>query len=222
MVIPMLILLLVERSKLDMSWRQVGSFGVLILSIANFRIGFGEIEKAVWLYAVFGVWIGYRLVNRQSAKMGLLVLLTGLIIIGCLVLNGIVDNKFKLDLKRFYFVDGGYTKLIADVQKDATYVPFRLRPMVFNSWIIGVDSIGRGVGMIWLDRAVGVYGLLFSILLGIGILKQRMYVVLGVVFIAAITTGLSRNPDSTGLFLLVAPLLVSAGLVGWQNLTAKI
>lgn len=184
---------------------------VLTAIILTFPVISSQIpqQKMIYITLISLFWAGYRIFESKIiGKISFLICLL-VLIFSVLAANSVISADLHFDFERTFIADNDYPKTIARFQTTSVYLPYRLRSVLFNSWIIPVSLIGRGFLLFWFDQILPAIGLIALMPLAISLYRRPKLHTLGPIFIAATTAGLSRNPDTSGLYLLCLPFLIT-------------
>ena len=114
-------------------------------------------------------------------------------------------------------------------QNEAMYLPFRLRPMVFNKDVYIYDVLGNIFGFMSLNNLARVfllaniypfiYGLIESVK---NINKWSTKINLVALGVGLFCAGLNRTPDKLNYFYLLTPVVVYFMWIGFKKVNLKI
>jgi hypothetical protein len=155
------------------------------------------------------LWLSYRLITNPALKIFFLGLMFVTVIFSSLYFNGVISSDFHLDRERLFYVNSRYDYHIHRFQEWSTYLPFSWRPVIFGPWIIFTSLIGRGLSFFWFDQTTSTIGFIAVIPFLMGLLKSRQLIPLIVMFMGVSAGSLSRNPDTSTIYLLLFPPLLT-------------
>ncbi len=208
MALLIIILLLLESV---LHCFSVQKLAVLTGIVITFPVISSQIpeQKIVYLLLISLFWSIYRIFKGHIVgKISWLICLL-ILIFSVLAANSVISADFHFDAERTFIVDNDYPETITRFQTTSVYLPYRFRSIFFASWIIPISLLGRGFSLFWFDQIVPAIGLVALLPLIISLSLRPKFLTLVPIFFAAVTAGLSRNPDTSGLYLLCLPFLIT-------------
>jgi hypothetical protein len=119
----------------------------------------------------------------------------------------LISSDFHWDHERFFWVNHQYNNTIHQVRDRSIFIPYSLRPWLFNRDIYFIDIFGTAFNWFWFDKVTPVIGLLAIFPLIFGILKSGIWDLTSI-FLVVLAGSLSRNPNGSAIYLLVLPQLI--------------
>lgn len=106
-------------------------------------------------------------------------------------------------------------------QKDALYIPFRLRPLIYNDLIYINFSLSRIADFISLKTLYDILLLanLYPFFWG---LKRKKFIAFAAILVALLLIGINKSPDKFSSFFIISPILVYFILRGLEKVNTKI
>jgi len=188
-------------------------FGILsIVTMPINRMYFNNQQAPFALFSLLltlMLWIIYSLKRTSSIIKYFSLLL--IILISCLsvlYLNEIITQSFTFNYQRTFIIDNKYNEQILNYQKEALYLPYKLRPIIYGKWIFVFDVIERTFNWLWIDKFIIAFGIpiLYSSIKGILKFPQRDFVI--VFFVCALSGVIARNPNTLSIYFLLSPLAI--------------
>jgi hypothetical protein len=185
-------------------------FILLAFSSPLLHTGFGSQFQILGLLLNSVLWILWLRAPSGTGKKIVYLIIVCLIAYFSLVQNGLINPSLELNRQRLFFIDSNYGHLINRFSEWSVYLPYRFRPMVFSVWIIPVSLLGRAFSLLWFDQIIPVIGYLAVIpLLAAVAIRRQIIAPLLLVFISVLCGGLARNPNTSSVFILVLPQLIT-------------
>ncbi len=162
------------------------------------------------------LWIAYLLNRRSLLGKFLLILCLITVFFFSLYYNGIINSEFTLDRERLFFINSNFDLHIRRFSEWSVYLPYRLRNLVFSSWILSVNILGRSFSYFWFDKAMAATGMiiLLPILLALKRNFSSSIAPLLVIYASALAGSLSRDPNTSMVYFLVWPQLLTLVYLG--------
>lgn len=223
MLLVLLLLLVASEAVLaKLTKFQTLELALILISTPVFYKSLGVSFKLVALLAISVTWLTYRILKHPFLKQTCLVLVVLVTTLGVLLANGLITTHLGFDRERLAAINGNYAKKILRYRKNATYLPLRLRPIVFSSWLTLADIIPRTLNWLWLDKIASTIGiaLLYPLVLGVADPHSRkalLPLILGVAAASSI-----RQPDTSGTYILLFPFLIYLIVSGMQKINPKL
>ncbi len=180
-----------------------------------------DTARIIALGLVTLIWIGFRKFRSPALKITSLSLLFIVLVFSILYFNGVLDLHFHFDFGRTVISDAGYLPKIREFQSRALYLPYKFRPLVWGLWTIPADLVSRAVSWLWLDNFLNSIGLAATVFFIIGAVKSRHPAAWSVIITGVLATVISRNPDTSLSFLLLAPPLLTLTVSGTKYLKTR-
>lgn len=169
------------------------------------------------VYVIFGLYwlLAISVLSVVSIKFNKSILVTILLfvvgVVTIIYLGQILAPGPLIDTERLYFVNYGYGKQIGELQRQALYLPFKVRGLVFSWWYLIVDLAGKAWYAILPTKAVGLVGWPVLIISWWGLFWGKINKSRLLVFcLLTATSALHRNPNPNFLYLTLLPILLSA------------
>lgn len=108
---------------------------------------------------------------------------------------------------RFFWVESSYLPAIARFSHDATFLPFRLRAVIFNPAVIFVSILGRALSYFWLDQFLSLFGLGTLFLLVSKLKKGLQLSTFLPLFLGVLIGSLPPHPNPAGFYFFLLPLI---------------
>lgn len=149
------------------------------------------------LFLVF-IWLFWGLVKRTHSRL-IYLLFFACLILSVLYLDGFFTSRTD------WLSDFSHT--ISSYRRDSTFLPYRVRPWIFNSGILPIYIIGRTFSYFWLDWIFSLFGIgtLYLLISGIGKFPYKLHLI--AIFGAIFAGSLAHHPNPTGFYLLLLPLI---------------
>jgi hypothetical protein len=176
------------------------------------------ISKPLALVIIFTFWLIYNLSKSGVVKLFSLILTFAAVILFTLYFTGIFSSDYRLDRERIFFINNNSHYYINRFSEWSVYLPYRFRPVVFGSWILIVSSLGRVINYFWFDKATNTIGFLALIPFLIGLLKSKKILPLLIMLSGVSAGSLSRNPDTSTIYFLLLPFLLTYITIGLKYL----
>lgn len=162
------------------------------------------------------LWATYLLKHKGTIKTILLMFCILLVFVFSLYHNGLVNSEFVFDRERFFFINSGFDLQIKRFSQWALYLPYSLRDFVFAAWIIPLIVIGRSISFFWFDKAIVTVGIIGIIPIFLAIKNHfRTSIASLIIIYASVLAGsMSRDPNTSMIYFLVLPQLITLIILG--------
>lgn len=198
---------------------------IYIFSLALIPIfHYSQTQTAVYFLLTASVF--FWLVALKLPKYKHAFLSVGFLIffVGALISNGIISRYLKLNPEKFIWDVPETNQSIINHQKDALYVPYRLRLIFYNKSVYIYSIFTSVFGILNLRNIYDTLLLanIYPLCLGI----QESYknrekttnkIVLGGLGLALFTLGITRSPEKLNSLFIAAPVLVFLILLGFRR-----
>lgn len=159
-------------------------------------------------------WGSYLVLKSRAVKIGLLIFLVFFSVYLVLTNAGIL-NDGKLDLERTSWVDNRNQKVLERFSNESTFLPYRVRGVVWGKWWQGWDIVtkslyGIGGDRLWPTTGVALWGLT---MMGLVLGTNWQYLVVILAIVAAGTMARNPNLDMIGLYVLPAMICSCFGVL---------
>jgi len=210
-VLAILALLIFELRKSNKIIVLLAALMMVFMPWTRFFTDNWERNFTLALFAI--LWLLWRATKSKVIYFTVFVLTLFFI----LKFNSIIGNRILPDWERTLISDGKFFEVVHRFSDRSVFLPFRLRPLIFGNWIIIYDLIGRAVGGIWPDKFMVVTGLTAMIPIITGLIKYRSFW-LWILFFTGVAAGmLSRNPDTSTIYYLLLPPIITWYSQGWME-----
>lgn len=162
------------------------------------------------------LWAVYLLKRKQMIGKMIFWLCIILVFSFSLYHNGLINSKLVLDRERLFFVNAGFDLQIKRFSQWALYLPYSLRDLVYSSWIIPLSIFGRSLSYFWFDKSIVTTGILAIIPIILAIRNHLNSTVpsLLIIYSSVLAGSLSRDPNTSMIYFLVLPQLISLVILG--------
>lgn len=150
-----------------------------------------------------------------------------LFIYGTLVNGSIAYLNGTFDHERLLFSDQISKNIVVNRQEDALFLPYRLRPIVYNSSIFIYSALEKIFQLISLKTIydilllANIYPLIIGIVTELKIKKQNWFLYLNLIITLGLI-GINRSPDKFNSFYYAAPMFLYLILAGFKKINLKI
>ncbi len=178
------------------------------------------------LLPVFIITIGVYLGIQLKNKMGYIFVLISSIVIftSSSYYGGLINSSFKLNSERTIFGFAQLSTPVKQIEKEALYLPYRLRPIVVTTTILTRAIIGNILKFLNFNNLIGVLLLNNFVCIAIGIVsayktnKQLFYKLLILFLSALIPAAIDRQPGTVYYLYPLLPILAYLMWVGAKKI----
>jgi hypothetical protein len=152
------------------------------------------------------------------------IILVLLVIIGGLFATRVLNRDFSIDKVKLIFDMPSIRDSILQHQKDAIYLPYRLRLFLFNDSVY-IYQILRNIANFWSLTNINKIILLanvYPMILGFMYLKKnRWLIILGIVA-GSLVIGINKMVDARAATWLILPIFIYLIFMGIRKINLKI
>jgi len=154
---------------------------------------------------------------KGNKKILILSITTFIIVFSNLFFDQIITTKLKINFDRTYIYDQKQFDIVNVFHFKSIYLPYPIRKIVFGDWIIGVDIIKKFFSYFWIDNIINTIGIASILPFIFGLLYHLNYYEGIIIFTGIIAGTISRNPNTSTLFLLISPALFYITIKGLHH-----
>ena len=198
---------------------------VLLVAIPIFNTNH---QDTVLVILATGIAMLYILYIRVKFKALIIFTILIYILIAGLYAGEVIGFPFAIHKERLIFNNNRVNNLIADTQNSALYLPYNLRPLIFNSSIYLYSMLATAAEFFLIKNIssalllANLYPLFKGLILDLKYWNGgKMLICLGIFLIPFVTVS-SRSINTFNIYLLMSPLLVYFILQGLNLINKKI
>lgn len=162
--------------------------------------------------------------SARNFKMILASIILLYIVITSFYANGLIKFPFSLQTNQFIFSDDWMNLYISQMQKEALYIPYKIRLLIFNGSIYFNVALSTAAGLFMFKNLYEVllianlYPLIKGLILDLKNWdKSKTFLILCILLISFITVS-SRTVNIFDAFTLISPFLMYFILRGFSSL----
>jgi hypothetical protein len=165
---------------------------------------------------------------KEIKKISLAFVLFGVVMLGGFLTTRVVSKNFSIDKVKLISDMPSIRDAVAQHQKDALYVPYKIRLIIFNKSIY-VYQVLRNIANFWnLDNfnKIFLWGNFYPIILGLRTLwlKQRdkFWICISGLSAGSLVIGLNKMTDARGASWFMLPIFVYLFFKGIKKINKKV
>jgi hypothetical protein len=167
------------------------------------------------------IYILIRLTQKSKKKIYLLLFSIGIIVISNLYFDKIINPDLTINIDRTYIYDQKQIETISDFRFQATYLIYPIRRIIFSKWIILCDTFNKFFNYFWFNNIINTIGLASLVPFILGVAKHLSYYQILIIFLGIISGTISRNPNTSLMFLFISPVLFDLTIAGSKYIKNK-
>jgi hypothetical protein len=211
-----------------LSKKYISTFTLLVLSLLTAPLFHYQSPKLIFNIFPFLTLLILFLILRTKSKI--LVLNLGLlyILLISLFVNGIIAYPFHFQIDNTILIDQHISDAIFQHQHDALYLPFRLRPILFNGTVYLYFLLTHAFYFLSFSNLYNIFLIanFYPLITGlIKLIRQRSpekFFILGSITIAYVVIGFSRSVQEIHSLFIISPLFIYLILLGLKELNIKL
>lgn len=202
--------------------RQLGDLLIFLLPIFWFVPKYGFLVYFLPLLTFFLLTFELKIQTKLS-----IFIITLLFAYSCLVSNGLINPDLTVNKENFWWGKPDIRLEIETLRKQALYLPYSSRRLVFSPLIYLHKIFGASMSLLNPFYLIATVSLVNFYLIGRSIIKIRKpeslnLLALWLTFLALFIAGLSRSPDKFNAFYLLLPVFTYYLWLGLYKVNQKL
>lgn len=185
-------------------------------------------ENYILIFFTIGIILLFLMYLKLKFKYLLTTIILLYIFIASLYAGEILKFPFSFQGDLLIFNDNWTNQAISEMSKDALYLPYPIRPLIFNSSVYIYVIFSKTAELFMLKNLYDVllianlYPLFKGIILDVRFWDRRKLLMIVCIFLIPFTVVISRSVDIFNTFLLLSPFLMYFILKGFGSINKRV